>query len=92
VVSVLAVVCKVRGFKPAEDDVFLRAMNIRSAPSVSRRPSAVRFYSILIIPAEYDRDTSLANFKDLSRPSFSLLRYLVSLLLLESSCGYIRND
>jgi hypothetical protein len=62
---------KVRGFKPADRDGFLRAIKIRSTTSfgvvVSRRPHAVIVYGILKIPAEYDRDTSPAKLRDISR-------------------------
>jgi hypothetical protein len=43
-VSVLAIVSKLRGFKPGQGDAFLRAINIRSTLSFRReiKPSALR--------------------------------------------------
>jgi hypothetical protein len=56
---------------PAEDDGFLRAIQIRSEPSFGGEvmPSAhvVRFYGVLKIPAEYTSDISLTKLTDISR-------------------------
>jgi hypothetical protein len=60
VVIVLATGPKVQGFKPAEDDRFLR-------------PHIVEFNGMLKCPAEYERDTSTTKFTAISRqvsPSF----------------------
>jgi hypothetical protein len=60
-VSVLGIGPKVRGFN-GRDDEFLRAMQIRRTLSlgeeVNCRPHVVRFYGMLKIPAEYERDIS----------------------------------
>jgi hypothetical protein len=57
---------------------FLIAIKIRSATSFggreSRQAGVVRFYGVLKIPVEYDRDTLLAKLRDFL-PSFSLLLY-----------------
>jgi hypothetical protein len=62
---------------PAEDDEFLRDIkSVARFPSEwkwSSWPHVVRFYGMLNIPAEYDRDTS-AKFKDVYR------QFLLSLL------------
>jgi hypothetical protein len=58
------------GANPAEDGGFLRAIKIRNMTSFGGGggswPHIVRFYGMLKIPAEYDRDTSLAKFKYIS--------------------------
>jgi hypothetical protein len=62
-VSVLAIVPRLKTRQ--------RAIKIRSMPSLGGevKPSAhvVRFYAKLNIPAEYDRDTMSAKFKNISR-------------------------
>jgi hypothetical protein len=61
VVIVLATGPKVQGFKPVEDDGFLR-------------PHMVGFNGMLKCPAEYERDTSTTKFTAISRqvsPSFA---------------------
>jgi hypothetical protein len=54
----------------AKNSGFLRAIKIHSMTSfigeVKALAVAVRFYSMLKIPAEYDRDTLLAEFMDIS--------------------------
>jgi hypothetical protein len=76
-VSVLAIGPTVCGFKPGRGRRIFMAIKICGTPSFGGqvKPSAhvVRFYGILKIPAEYDRDTTSDKFDDISR--HSLLRY-----------------
>jgi hypothetical protein len=41
--------------------------NLPSEGNLSLRPRIVRFYDMLKVPAEYDRDTSPAKLRDISR-------------------------
>jgi hypothetical protein len=70
-VSALAVEPRVCGFKPGVGDGVLMSIKIRSTPSfggeVSRRPHAKGFYGMLKNLAKYDRDTTSAKFKGISR-------------------------
>jgi hypothetical protein len=82
VIMVPAIVPKVRGFKPGRRRRILRAIKIRSTTSfggeVKSPPHIVRLHGMLKMPAEYNRDTSLANLTDISRqvsPCFTT-RYL----------------
>jgi hypothetical protein len=58
------------GSVPAKNDGFLRVINIHGMISFREevKPSAPchKIYDMLKIPAEYDGDTSLAKFKDIS--------------------------
>jgi hypothetical protein len=69
VVIVLVTGPEVCGFKPGRRRWILRAIKIRRTTSgrkKSRRPHFVKFYGMLNIPEEYDRDTASAKFKDIS--------------------------
>jgi hypothetical protein len=59
------------GLNPTKDDGFLRVIKIRNTNSfqgeVKPLDSCRKFYDMLKIPAEYDRDTSPVKFKDISR-------------------------
>jgi hypothetical protein len=58
------------GSDTIEDDGFLKTIEIHSTTALGGgvKPSAhvVKFYGMLKIPAEYDRDTSSAKFKGIS--------------------------
>jgi hypothetical protein len=74
-VSVLAIGPKVRGLNPGRDDGFLEEIKIRGTPSFGGevKPSAP-YCKMLKNLAYHDRDTTSANFKDMSRqvsPSFA---------------------
>jgi hypothetical protein len=62
------------GSNPAQNDGFLRETEVLSTISFreEEKPLApvVRFYSMLKIPAEYDKDTSPAKLKEHFLPSF----------------------
>jgi hypothetical protein len=70
-VIVIVTGLKVRGFKPGRGRRIFKSDRIRSTTSFEREvnpPAHVaRFYGRLKIPAEYDRDTSSAKVKDISR-------------------------
>jgi hypothetical protein len=67
---VLAIGPKVRGFRHDRGRWILKTIEIHSTTALGGevKPSAhvVKFYGMLKIPAEYDRDTSSAKFKDIS--------------------------
>jgi hypothetical protein len=73
------------GLNRADDDGFLRAVKIQSTTfskgKQSLRPHVVRFYGMLKVPAEYDRDTSPAILKNV------LLQVYIFGLLLGVSDG-----
>jgi hypothetical protein len=66
VVSVLTIGPKVRGFKPAENNIFLRGIRIHSTTSLGGQAKSAaschRIYIMLNIPAECDRDALSPKF------------------------------